>query len=417
MTGSESKETSFPKGQIRVLLAEGIHPRAAEVFAEAGYEAERVKPALTLDDLAARPDLHVLGVRSKTSLPAEALSAMPRLLAAGCFCIGTNHVDLSHARSTGVPIFNSPFSNTRSVAELTIAECVSLSRRLTERSAQMHEGVWRKSAAGAHEIRGKTLGIVGYGHIGTQVSILAEAMGMRVIYCDIVPKLPLGNASQVASLGELLSRSDFVTLHVPQTESTESLIGEREIASMKPGSFLINNARGRVVQMPALAAALRAGHLAGAALDVFPVEPGSGDEPFESELRGLANVILTPHIGGSTEEAQASIAEDVATKLVHFLDVGSTTGAVNMPEVELPSQAQADGKRPHRILHTHRNVPGVLSQLHGAISRLGVNVVGEYLRTDAEVGYVVLDVDPTDTESLQRELRATGETIRLRVLW
>lgn len=411
-------ETSFPKDQIRVLLAENVHPKAAEVFAGAGYRAEIIKPAMTAEEIARDAgDVHVLGVRSKTSLPAEAFDAMPRLLAAGCFCIGTNHVDLARAQSLGVPIFNSPFSNTRSVAELTIAECVALSRRLTDRSAQMHAGVWRKSATGSREIRGKTLGIVGYGHIGTQVSVLAEAMGMRVIYSDIIPKLPLGNAEQVGSLDELLKRADFVTLHVPQTEATETLIGEREIAQMKPGAFLINNARGRVVEIPALVEAIRSGHLAGAALDVFPHEPVSGEEPFESDVKGLANVILTPHIGGSTEEAQESIAEDVATKLVRFLDVGTTTGAVNLPEVELPSQVGPGDSRPHRILHTHRNVPGVLSQLHAAISRLGVNVVGEYLRTNEQVGYVVLDVDPTQTDALQDALRAIPETIRLRTLW
>ncbi len=413
-----SADTSFPKDQIRVLLAENIHPRAAEVFADHGYRAERLKRALTHQDLIETGGgVHVLGVRSKTDLPGPVINAMPRLLAAGCFCIGTNHVDLKTARARGVPVFNSPFSNTRSVAELTIAECVALSRRLGDRSNEMHAGVWRKSAAGAHEIRGKTLGIVGYGHIGTQVSVLAEAMGMRVAYFDITPRLPLGNAQPLGTLADLLAASDIVTLHVPQTEATRKLIGPRELAQMRPGALLINNARGEVVDIPALAEALRSGRLGGAALDVFPHEPGSGEEPFESEIRGLSNVILTPHIGGSTEEAQQAIAEDVATKLVRFLDVGSTTGAVNMPEVELPAQTGADGSRPHRILHTHRNVPGVLSALHAAISNLGVNVAGEYLRTDEEVGYVVLDVDPTDTHGLAEALRSIPETVRVRTLW
>ncbi|MEL6798175.1 MAG: phosphoglycerate dehydrogenase, partial [Planctomycetota bacterium] len=286
-----------------------------------------------------------------------------------------------------------------------------------DRSNEMHAGVWRKSATGAHEIRGKTLGIVGYGHIGTQVSVLAEAMGMRVVYFDIVPKLPLGNAHPVSSLVELLEASDIVTLHVPQTEATRRLIGSGEIAKMRPGALLINNARGDVVDIAALADALRSEHVGGAALDVFPHEPGSGEEPFESEIRGVDNVILTPHIGGSTEEAQQAIAEDVATKLVRFLDVGSTTGAVNMPEVELPAQANADGSRPHRILHTHKNVPGVLSALHSAISKLGVNVAGEYLRTDEEVGYVVLDVEPTETRQLAEALKSIPETVRVRTLW
>ncbi len=410
--------TSFPKDQIRVLLAENIHPRAAEVFADHAYRVERITRALTPDDLIETgAGVHVLGIRSKTDLPGPVINAMPRLLAAGCFCIGTNHVDLNSARARGVPVFNSPFSNTRSVAELTIAECVALSRRLGDRSNEMHAGVWRKSATGAHEIRGKTLGIVGYGHIGTQVSVLAEAMGMRVMYFDITPKLPLGNAQPVLSLHELLGASDVVTLHVPQTEATERLIGAPEIGAMKPGAFLINNARGDVVDVAALADALRSGHLGGAAFDVFPEEPGSGEEPFESEIRGLDNVILTPHIGGSTEEAQEAIAEDVATKLVRFLDIGSTTGAVNMPEVELPAQINSDGSRPHRILHTHKNVPGVLSALHQSISKLGVNVAGEYLRTDEEVGYVVLDVDPTDTRGLAEALRSIPETVRVRTLW
>lgn len=413
-----TQDTSFPKDQIRVVLAENIHPRAAEVFADHGYRVERVRHALTPEDLIETGGgVHVLGVRSKTALPGPVINAMPRLLAAGCFCIGTNHVDLRTARARGVPVFNSPFSNTRSVAELTIAECVALSRRLGDRSNEMHAGVWRKSATGAHEIRGKTLGIVGYGHIGTQVSVLAEAMGMRVVYFDITPKLPLGNARPLPTLTELLAASDIVTLHVPQTEATQRLIGSAEIAAMKRGSLLINNARGDVVDVAALAEALRAGHLAGAALDVFPYEPGSSEEPFESEIRGLDNVILTPHIGGSTEEAQHSIAEDVATKLVRFLDIGSTTGAVNMPEVELPAQITAGGTRPHRILHTHKNVPGVLSALHQSISKLGVNVTGEYLRTDEEVGYVVLDVDPTDTHQLAEALRSIPETVRVRTLW
>lgn len=414
---SVAAETSFPKDQIGVVLLEGVHERAIEVFAQAGYRVQTHRPAWSPEDVLARAgDAHVLGVRSKTALPGAVIAGMPRLLAAGCFCIGTNHVDLGAARSRGVPVFNSPFGNTRSVAELTIAECVALCRRLTDRSAQMHAGVWDKSAAGSHEIRGRTLGIVGYGHIGSQVSVLAEAVGMRVIYADLVPKLPLGNARRAGSLGELLAASDIVTLHTPQTPQTEGLIGAAELSRMRPGSMLINNARGRVVDIGALAAALRSSRLGGAALDVFPEEPSSGDEPFVSELRGLANVILTPHIGGSTEEAQASIAEDVATKLVRFLDNGSTTGAVNLPQVELPAQEGGAG-RSHRLLHSHRNVPGVLSQMHAAISRLGVNVVAEHLRTDAEVGYVVLDVDPTDTPALHAALRAIPETIRLRVLW
>lgn len=418
----DAPRTSFPKSQIRVLLLEKIHPRADRVFADAGYAVERVDRAMSAAELLERvSDAHILGVRSRTALPAGVLESMPRLLAAGCFCIGTDHVDLAAARSRGVVVFNSPFGNTRSVAELTIAEAVALSRRLTERSSQMHAGIWDKSAAGAREVRGKTLGIVGYGHIGTQVSILAEAMGMRVLYHDILPKLPLGNARAAESLDALLTQSDIVTLHVPDTEATARLIGARELAMMRPGAMLINNARGQVVDIPALAAALGKGRLGGAALDVFPVEPGASGEPFESELRGLGNVILTPHIGGSTEEAQEAIAEDVATKLVRFLDNGSTTGSVNIPEVELPSQARAAGsdesRRPRRILHLHRNVPGVLSRLHAVIAEHGANIAGEYLRTDTELGYVVLDVDPDGADGLEPKLRQLPDTVRLRVLW
>ncbi|MEM9166034.1 MAG: phosphoglycerate dehydrogenase [Planctomycetota bacterium] len=413
-----TETTSFPKDQIRVVLLEKVHARADEVFAAAGYAVERIDRALSPDELIdAAGDAHVIGVRSRTAIPPEALGRMPRLLAAGCFCIGTDHVALDAARTRGTPVFNSPFGNTRSVAELTIAECVALSRRLGDRSAQMHAGEWVKSAAGAKEVRGKTLGIVGYGHIGSQVSVLAEAMGMRVMFFDTASKLPLGNASHADSLVALLEASDIVTLHVPDTPATQGLIGAAEIARMKPGAMLINNARGSVVDIPALAAALRERRLAGAAADVFPIEPGSPAEPFESELRGLDNVILTPHVGGSTEEAQATIADDVATKLVRFLDNGSTTGAVNVPEVELPSQAVTSGTRPHRILHFHRNVPGVLSRLHGSISELGVNVLGEYLQTDPELGYVVLDVDPRGAEGLGPALKKIPDTVRLRVLW
>lgn len=401
-----------------MLLAENVHVRAAEVFADHGYRVERLKRPLSRDDLIeAASGVHVLGVRSKTALPGPVINSMPRLLAAGCFCIGTNHVDLSTARARGVPVFNSPFSNTRSVAELTIAECVALSRRLGDRSNEMHAGVWRKSSAGSFEVRGKTLGIIGYGHIGSQVSVLAEAMGMRVLYFDAVPKLPLGNARAVSSLSELLQASDIVSLHVPQTEATQKLIGRDELSAMKAGASLINNARGNVVDVAGLAEALRSGHIGGAALDVFPHEPGSSEEPFESELRGLDNVILTPHIGGSTEEAQRAIAEDVAIKLVRFLDIGSTTGAVNMPQVELPAQDSGVGARPHRILHMHKNVPGVLSALHASISARGVNVTGEYLRTDEELGYVVLDVGPTDTVGLAAALRSIPETVRVRTLF
>ncbi len=421
-SGANRGSTSFPKEKIRAVLLEGVHEAAAESLRADGWQVEMLPgspdPA-KLMKLAA--EAHLIGLRSKTRLTEEIFANAPRLLAVGAFCIGTDQVDLAGARRRGVPVFNSPFSNTRSVAELTIAEVISLYRRLTEKSQQMHAGLWDKSAAGAHEVRGRTLGIVGYGHIGAQVSVLAESLGMRVIYHDIVPKLPLGNARQVKSLGDLLKEADVVTLHVPDVETTVGMIGAAQIKKMKPGACLINNARGRVVEMEALAEALKSGRLGGAALDVFPVEPSARGEAFESPVRGLPNVILTPHIGGSTEEAQEAIALDVTQKMLKFVNIGSTTGAVNMPQVELPGQgdgeAAAAGPRRHRILHFHRNVPGVLSKMHRLIAELGANVSAEYLRTDPELGYVVLDVDPTDGEAVLERVRGIEETVRVRMLW
>lgn len=420
--------TSFPKDKIRVLLLERIHPRARELFAADGFQVEQHAGALEGDELAAAArDAHVVGLRSASDLRAPALALCPRLLTVGCFCIGTNQVDLRAANLAGVPVFNSPFSNTRSVAELTIAEIVALYRRLADKTAQMHAGTWDKSAAGAHEVRGRTLGLVGYGRIGSQVSVLAEAMGMRVLFFDTAPVLPLGNARAVRTLDDLLAQSDVVSLHVPATKATDRLIGARQIAAMKPGAYLINNARGGVVDVAALAGALREKKLAGAALDVFPQEPSNNSEPFESELRGLGNVILTPHVAGSTEEAQESIAVDVATKLIRFINNGSTTGSVNSPQVDLPEQntisAEGDATpdaaaaRRHRILHFHRNVPGVLSKMHAIIAEVGANIAAEYLQTNPEVGYVVLDVDPTNAAPIVDRLRAIPETIRVRMLW
>ncbi len=414
-------KTSFPKDKIRVVLVENIHPEGAAMLRREGFSVETMAGApdeAKLLKLIA--GAHVLGIRSKTEVTRRVLEAAPRLLAVGCFCIGTNQVDLGAARLRGVPVFNSPFSNTRSVAELTIAEVIALYRRLTDKTAQMHAGLWDKSAEGAHEVRGRTLGIVGYGHIGSQVSVLAEAMGMRVLFYDILPKMALGNARAVKSLAELLKESDVVTLHVPATDATRGMISAAQLKRMKPGAYLINNSRGSVVDVPAAAEAIKTGHLAGAALDVFPDEPSHKGERFESPVRGLPNVILTPHVGGSTEEAQATIADDVCTKLLKFVNIGSTTGAVNVPEVELPEQpgARDEGaKRPHRILHSHRNVPGVLSNMHKAIAAIGANISAEYLRTNEEVGYVVLDVDPTDGEQVLAKLKKIPETIRVRMLW
>ncbi|CAG0969990.1 D-3-phosphoglycerate dehydrogenase / 2-oxoglutarate reductase [Phycisphaerales bacterium] len=418
--------TSFPKHKIKAVLVEGIHPAGVGLLRDEGFQVEALPSSPDPAKLAKLVhDAHLLGIRSKTDVTAAILDAAPRLLAVGCFCIGTNQVALSHAAHQGVPVFNSPFSNTRSVAELTLAEIIALYRRLTEKSGLMHLGQWDKSAAGAHEVRGRTLGIVGYGHIGSQISVLAEACGMRVLFYDIVSKMPLGNARPVKTLNDLLKDSDVVTLHVPATPLTERMIGPAQLKRMKPGASLINNARGSVVDVDALAAALKSGHLAGAALDVFPVEPAGKGESFESPLRALPNVILTPHVGGSTEEAQASIAEDVATKFIKFVNVGTTTGAVNVPEVELPEQAifeepsarKPAGQRRHRILHFHRNVPGVLSKMHTLIAQLGANISAEYLRTTEDIGYVVLDVDPTDGEKVLARLKTVPETIKVRLLW
>ncbi len=420
-------KTSYPKAKIKVVLLEGVHTAAREQFAGDGFSVTAGEKALEGAALRkAVGEAHVLGIRSKTTLTAEVLAAAPRLLAVGCFCIGTNQVDLLEARRRGVAVFNSPFSNTRSVAELTIAEVIALHRRLLDQSSKMHQGEWDKSAAGAHEVRGRTLGIVGYGHIGSQVSVLAEALGMRVVFHDIISKLPMGNARACRSLRELLEVSDVVTVHVPATSLTEGpppLIGKSQIRAMKKGAFLINNARGGVVDVGALAAALRDGHLGGAALDVFPSEPAGKGERFESELRGLGNVILTPHVGGSTEEAQESIALDVAAKLTRFVNNGGTAGSVNLPEVDLPEQAGEEavggvgGRRQHRILHLHRNVPGVMQAVNTRIAQLGVNVNAQYLRTREDVGYVVIDVDPAQGQAIEKGLREMPETIRVRVLW
>jgi D-3-phosphoglycerate dehydrogenase len=411
------KKTSYPKSDIRVLLLEGISQNAVETFRSAGYSRIELLPQALPEDALKRAiaDAHILGIRSRTQLTAGVLAQGKRLLAVGCFCIGTNQVDLDAAEQLGVPVFNAPYSNTRSVAELVLAEAVMLLRGIPRKSAECHRGGWSKSAAGSHEARGKTIGIVGYGHIGTQVGLLAEALGMQVLYHDIETKLALGNARAAADLGDLLARSDVVTLHVPETPATQWMIGAREIARMKPGAHLINASRGTVVEIEPLSAALREGRLGGAAVDVFPSEPKGNDEAFESALRGLDNVILTPHVGGSTLEAQDNIGIEVAAKLVRYSDNGSTLSAVNFPEVSLPEH---DGS--HRLLHIHRNVPGMLSQVNAVFSSRGINIDGQFLRTDANVGYVVIDVSGAGDEQA-RELRdalaAIPGTLRTRVLY
>jgi D-3-phosphoglycerate dehydrogenase len=410
------KETSFPKKDIRILLLEGVSPSAVASFEAAGYsQIDYHKKSLPEDELIARiADAHFVGLRSRTQLTAKVLNEARRLAAIGCFCIGTNQVDLVSAKQLGIPVFNAPYSNTRSVAELVIAEAILLMRRIPEKNALCHRHGWDKSAEGSFEVRDKVLGIIGYGHIGTQVGVLAESFGMRVIYHDIETKLALGNARAAKSLDDLLERSDIVTLHVPETPATKMMFGTDQIARMRSGSMLINASRGSVVDIDALAVALRAGHLAGAAIDVFPVEPKANDDLFQSPLCGMDNVILTPHVGGSTLEAQDNIGIEVAAKLIRYSDNGSTLSAVNFPEVSLPEYPGA-----RRFLHIHRNVPGVLSQINEVFSRAGVNINGQYLQTDAAIGYVVIDVD-TDADTATRmrgELATIDGTLKTRVLY
>lgn len=407
-------KTSTDKNKIKFLFLEGIHPSAVEVLKAAGYtNIESLTGALPEDELKAKiADVHFVGIRSRTQLTADVLSHATKLAAIGCFCIGTNQVDLNAARERGIAVFNAPFSNTRSVAELVLAEAILLLRGIPEKSAVAHRGGWLKSAENAYEIRGKTLGIIGYGSIGTQLSVLAEALGMKVVFFDVVTKLPLGNARQVAQLKELLAQSDVVSLHVPETQATQWMIGEPEIAAMKPGSVLINASRGTVVKIEPLAEALRQKKLLGAAIDVFPVEPRSNKDVFESPLRGLDNVILTPHVGGSTMEAQENIGIEVAEKLVKYSDNGTSTSSVNFPEVALPAHP---GK--HRLLHIHRNVPGVLSEINKVFSDNRINIASQYLQTNEAIGYVVIDVDAAYSDMALAKLAEVPGTIRSRVLF
>lgn len=409
--------TSLPKARIKVLLLEGVHQSAADAFHADGYtNVEAHAKALPEPELMERVrDAYLIGIRSATQLTRRVLDSAPRLIATGCFCIGTNQVDLASAQGRGIPVFNAPFSNTRSVAELVLAEIILLMRGIPERSAAARRGDWIKTAAGSHEVRGKRLGIVGYGHIGTQAGLLAEALGMQVLFFDVETKLALGNARAVQTLDELLAHSDVVTLHVPQTAQTDRMIGGAQLALMPRGARIINASRGTVVQIDALVEALRSRHIAGAAIDVFPNEPKSAADPFESPLREFDNVILTPHVGGSTEEAQEHIGVEVAEKLIRYSNNGSTVSAVNFPEVSLPEHA---GK--HRLLHIHRNQPGMLSQINAVFSRHAVNVAAQHLQTDPEIGYVVIDVEtarPEATLPLKHELDQIAGTIRTRLLY
>ena len=407
-------KTSTDKSKIKFLLLEGIHPSAVKVLQAAGYShIENLSGALADEALKLKiADAHFVGIRSRTQLSADVLAHAHKLAAIGCFCIGTNQVDLNAARERGIAVFNAPFSNTRSVAELVLAEAIVLMRGIPEKNAVAHRGGWLKSADNAFEIRGKTLGIVGYGAIGSQLSVLAESLGMQVVFFDVVTKLPLGNARQVAHLNDLLAQADVVSLHVPETPATQWMIGAAQIAAMKPGSVLINASRGTVVEIEPLAEALRQKKLLGAAIDVFPQEPRSNQDTFESPLRGLDNVILTPHIGGSTLEAQENIGIEVAEKLVKYSDNGTSTSSVNFPEVALPAHP---GK--HRLLHIHRNVPGVLSGVNQVFSENHINIAAQYLQTRDTVGYVVIDIDAAHSDVALAKLAEVPGTLRCRVLF
>ncbi|MCA9650613.1 MAG: phosphoglycerate dehydrogenase [Myxococcales bacterium] len=407
-------------------MLENVHASATEVLGEHDVEVRALPKGLKEDELiAALSDFPgdepcMVGIRSKTHITPRVLESVPRLMAVGAFCIGTDQIALDEARRRGVAVFNAPFSSTRSVAELVIAEVVILSRQIFSRSKAAHEGRWDKSAAGAHEVRGKTLGIIGYGHIGSQASILAEALGMRVLFYDIDKRLPLGNATSVSSLAELLGSSDFVSLHVPDTELTRGMIGAAELAQMRSGAFLLNLSRGKVVDIPALRDALVSGHLAGAAVDVYPREPASTKDPFESELRGLDNVILTPHIGGSTQEAQANIGREVAHALGHYLDQGSTLGCVTLPPLDLSSPASSRRAEASRIVNVHHNVPGVLSAINRVIAESGVNIVGQALATTDDVGLLFIDLplsrDDQQVQTLESAISSLTTSVRTRLL-
>jgi D-3-phosphoglycerate dehydrogenase len=398
---------------IHVLLLENVHDSALESLDPSRFVVTREKHALKEDDLArAVRGVHLLGIRSKTRITPRVLAAADELLSVGCYCIGTNQVDLAQANRVGVPVFNAPFSNTRSVAELMIGEIISLSRQLGDRSREVHAGAWRKAASGCHEIRGKTLGVVGYGHIGRQLGILAEAMGMRVVFYDHVAKLPMGNNRPAPTLDALLAEADFVSLHVPETPETREMIDARRIAKMRRGACLLNASRGTVVVIPALADALRSGHLAGAAVDVYPEEPEGSSDTFRTELQGLPNVILTPHVGGSTEEAQEAIGREVSLALSRFVTTGATRGAVNFPQVEL-----APYKDAHRILNVHRNVPGVLRDVNRIVSDLEANIDSQVLSTDPEIGYLIMDLHHDVSAEVSRAIAALPTSIRTRVLY
>lgn len=407
-------KTSYPKEKIKVLLLENISDTAVKRFIESGYtNVEKLTKALPEEELARKiKDVHILGIRSKTQVTRPVFEAASKLQAIGCFCIGTNQVDLNAATDSGIAVFNAPYSNTRSVAELVMAAAILLIRKILDKNVAAHKGQWQKDASGSHELRGKTLGIIGYGNIGAQVSVLAEALGMKVIFYDVETKLPMGNARDIKTMKDLMSQADVITLHVPETAQTKNLINKNNLKYCKKGAILINYARGEVMDLDAVAKAIQDGVVGGAAVDVFPVEPEKNGDVFKSPLQGLPNVLLTPHIGGSTEEAQQNIGEDVSNKLLNYLEKGMTWGSHTVPAVSLPPQEGA-----HRILHIHKNVPGVLSQINGQLSRNNINILGQYLKTNENIGYVVLDVDKKLSAQATQLLKEVPQSIKVRLLY
>ena len=410
----EKEKLSYPKENIKILLLEGIHPTAVENFNEHHYtNVETHDVAWSEEELLERiGDVHIIGVRSKTHITQAVIEKASKLKAIGCFCIGTNQVDLDAATKAGITVFNSPYSNTRSVAELVIAESIMLMRRIPMRDKKAHQGIWLKDAKHSYEVRGKKMGIIGYGHIGSQVSVLAENLGFDVHYYDIEPKLPMGNATRESTLEDLLEISDIITLHVPATDQTDLMMDAGKLAQMKEGSILLNLSRGSVVDIKALRNAIDSGHLSGAGIDVYPEEPESKGEPFSSALQNASNVILTPHIGGSTIEAQYNIGLDVSTKLIQLIDNGTTVGSFSVPPLNLPVQKDA-----HRILHIHDNKPGVLSEINRRLSDMDINVLGQYLKTNEQIGYVVLDIDKKHGDKVLDEMNSVKHTIRTRILY
>jgi D-3-phosphoglycerate dehydrogenase len=410
----EMTKTSYPKEKIKILLLENISDAAVKRFTSNGYtNVERLSKALPEEELIKKmKDVHLVGIRSKTQLTSKVLQTAEKLQAIGCFCIGTNQVNLNSATEKGVAVFNAPYSNTRSVAELVMAASILLIRKILDKNIAAHKGEWLKDSRGSHELRGKTLGIIGYGNIGAQVSVLAEGLGMKVIFYDIETKLPMGNASDTKSLKDLMSQADVITLHVPETPQTKNLINKNNLKYCKKGAIIINYARGEVMDLDALRKAIEAGQVGGAAVDVFPQEPEKIGDIFTSPLQGLSNVLLTPHIGGSTEEAQQNIGEDVSTKLLNYLEKGISWGSHTVPALSLPPQEGS-----HRILHIHQNVPGVLSQINGQLSKNNINIVGQYLKTNEEIGYVVVDVDKRLSKQATQLLKEVPHTIKVRLLY